>query len=143
MLTRTLQVAILASSIVVFALDARTQMPTGTCLPVIDTTSREMVRYLDTLVTAATPEKQELRHILGLSNATAGQVVPITDDSVCTRAAIALNTIARVKRSSIPVYVTAMGSLFAVADTAARIKGGTPLWFFDASWSYLALLESF
>jgi hypothetical protein len=143
MLTRTLRVVLLASSILVCASDARAQTPTGTCLPVSDSTSTEMVAFLDTLLTSPTQEKQELRYKLGLSNATIAQVVPITDDSVCTRAAIALNNIARVKRSSISVSVTAVGSLFAVADTAARINGGTPLWFFDASWAYVNLLESF
>jgi hypothetical protein len=125
------------------SVSARAQSPAGTCLPASDSISARMLRFLDSLVVASTTSRQELRHKLGVSAATIPQITPVTVDSVCTRAAVALNTIARVKRSSIPLYVATVGSAFAVADTAAHISGGTPLWFFDGSWHYIALLQYF
>ena len=102
-----------------------------------------MVRFLDTLLAASTQQRQELRASLGLSTVTIGQVAPVTADSICTRAATALNTFATQKRSTIPLYVVAVGDKFAVADTATDINGVTPLWVFDSSWKLVELLQWF
>ena len=143
MRTHALGIVVVVCCLFASRTPASAQTPTGTCLPATDTTSRSMVEFLDILVSANNPEMQDLRHQLGLSNATTQQVVPITADSICTHAAIALNSYATIKRSSIPLYVTAVGNLFAVADTTTRVKGATPLWFYDSSWNYVFLLESF
>jgi len=102
-----------------------------------------MVRFLDTLLTASRQQRQELRTSLGLSTVTIAQVAPVTVDSICTRAATALNTLAAEKRSTIPLYVVAVGDKFAVADTATDINGVTPLWVFDSSWKLVELLQEF
>lgn len=125
------------------ASQAVAQAPTGTCLPATDSTSQRMVRYLDTLVTSSDSGQQQLVHILSLSSPTLSDVSPVTNDSICTQAAVALNSIARVKRSSISLYVVKVKNVFAVVDTVARINGGYPLWFFDSNWSYVNLLEWF
>ena len=119
------------------------QSATGKCLSASDTTSRKMVRFLDTLLTAFTQQRQELRDSLGLSTITIGQIAPVTADSICTRAATALNTLATQKRRKIPLYVVAVGDNFAVADTATDINGVTPLWVFDSSWNLVELLQWF
>jgi hypothetical protein len=102
-----------------------------------------MIRFLDTLLAASTQQRQELRTSLGLSTVSIGQVAPVTADSICSRAATALNTLATQKRSTIPLYVVAVGDKFAVADTATDINGVTPLWVFNSSWKIVELLQWF
>jgi hypothetical protein len=132
-----------ASAIGLSFSSGQAQSATGSCLSTSDTTSTKMVRFLDTLLTASTQQRQELRVSLGLSTVTIGQVAAVTADSICTRAATALNSLATQKRSTIPLYVVAVGDKFAVADTATDINGVTPLWVFDSSWNLVELLQWF
>jgi hypothetical protein len=140
---RSGQLVAIAAAICLSFSSGWAQSATGTCLSARDTTSTKMIRFLDTLLAASTQQRQELRTSLGLSTVSIGQVAPVTADSICSRAATALNTLATQKRSTIPLYVVAVGDKFAVADTATDINGVTPLWVFNSSWKLVELLQWF
>jgi hypothetical protein len=75
-----------------------------------------------------------IRSKLGLNAVTPAQVELISDNTVCTLAAYALDALRDEKSTSYDLYVFALGPSYAVMDRDERGSGYAVAWIFDSTW---------
>lgn len=142
MLQRRFLLLLLSLSALLFAPRLRAQTVTGTCLPT-DSISTRIVRLFQSFISGSTPEDSTMRSTLGLNAVTSSEVVVVTADSVCSRAAMAMDAQRDEKSTSYSLYVVALGTSYAVVDTTGTRRGYTPAWVFDQNWNFISAVQAF
>jgi hypothetical protein len=110
---------------------------TGTC-QAGDSTSARILETLNRIVAPRIASDSMIRSKLGLNAVTPAQIELITNNSVCTRAAYALDALRDEKSTSYSVYVFSLGTSYAVMDRDARGSGYAVAWIFDSAWQFVA-----
>lgn len=134
----------LTASLLAPAAAARAGTPaaaaTGSCAPK-DARSDRLVAtfkaFLGKTDMGGTIEKTTM----GVATVTPAQVVLVTDNTTCTRAAAAFDAKQVEKRASYTLYVVALGSSYAVEDTRVLQAGFETASVFDANWKYVGVKQ--
>jgi len=118
------------------------QRITGTCAP-IDSTSARLVAAFVSIDTSHTSSDTTGRALLGMTSVIPSQILPVTDDSICTKAAVAMAAQGTQKSTSYKLYVVTLGSSYAVLDRTVVGAGYAVAWVFDRAWNYVATQQIF
>lgn len=78
---------------------------------------------------------------MGLATVTPSQVVLVTDNAICTKAAAAFDAKQLEKRSSYTLYVVTLGSSYGVEDTRMLQAGFETADVFDSNWKYIGVRQ--
>jgi hypothetical protein len=73
----------------------------------------------------------------GVAGVTPSQVTLVTDNAICTKAAIAFDKKQLKKRSNYTLYVVSLGSSYAVEDTVMLQAGFETADIYDSKWTLL------
>lgn len=73
---------------------------------------------------------------LGLATVTPSQVLLVTDNAICSKAAAAFDPFALERRSRYTLYVVTLGSSYAVEDTWVSQVGFETADVFDGNWKH-------
>jgi hypothetical protein len=122
------------------ALDAQSII--GTCAPT-DTTSARLITAFTSIDTSQTASDSVGRVKLGLTGVTPSQIVAVTDNAVCTRAAKAIDAQRTRKSDRLTLYVVAVGTSYAVLDRTVIGHGYAVAWVFDHNWNFVAAQQVF
>jgi hypothetical protein len=140
---RCLKIALLAT--VAFSAASGTidaQAITGTCASA-DTTGTRLIGAFTNILTPHIASDTTVQAGLGLIGVTPAQIAIVTDNSVCTRAATALDAYRTVKSTSYTLYVLTVGTSYAVLDRDAIGPGYVVAWVFDHDWKFVAAQQVF
>lgn len=135
---RCLKVALMA--IVAVGGASRTidaQSITGTCAPA-DTTSARLIGAFTNILTPHIASDTTVQSGLGMIGVTPAQIAIVTNDSLCTQAATALDAYRTAKSTSYTLYVLTIGTSYAVLDRDAIGPGWVVSWVFDHNWNFVA-----
>jgi hypothetical protein len=113
------------------------QTTTGTCASK-DTTSARLIAGFTTMVTKTTLAATIERKGLGITNVTPSQIVLVTDKSICTKAAVAMDAITTEKRARYKLYVVTLGTSYGVLDNTVVAPGYALAYVFDHNWKYMS-----
>jgi hypothetical protein len=111
---------------------------TGTCAPK-DARSDRLISKFKAFVGKTDLGGTVEKTTVGLAKVTPSQVVLVTDNSVCTKAAVAFNATQLQKHTSYTLYVVTLGSSYGVVDTKMLQPGYEPAFVFDSAWKYIAV----
>jgi hypothetical protein len=124
-----------------------TRAVTGTCAPK-DVRSDRLIAHFKNFVGETGIGGTILKKELGLTDVTPSQVTLVTDNAICSKAAVAydrhLDTYTKKigqqsvqKRSSYSLYVVTLGSSYAVEDTKSLQPGFETADVYDKDWKYI------
>jgi hypothetical protein len=112
-----------------------------------DSNSASMLHDLQQMADTGNTEYPVVRAKLHIPVVPAAQVVLVSDDSTCTRARQALDSLIHATNPNAanplparPLYVIKVGSVTAVNDPNGRAGEYTPIDFFDPQWSFLGTI---
>lgn len=78
---------------------------------------------------------------MGLATVTPSQVLLVTDNAICTKAAAAFDAKQLENRSSYTLYVVTLGSSYGVEDTRMLQAGFETADVFDSNWKYIGVRQ--
>lgn len=108
---------------------------TGRCAS-RDVRSDRLVAHFKTFVGKTDMGGTIEKTTIGLKDVTPSEVVLVTDNAICARAAVAFNAKQLQKRSSYTLYVIRLGSSYGVEDTVELQPGWETADVFDSNWKY-------
>jgi hypothetical protein len=109
---------------------------TGTCAP-RDERSDRLVANFKAFVGKNDMAGTIMKKTDGVAGVTPSQVALVTDNAICTKAAIAFDKKQLKKRSNYTLYVVRLGSSYAVEDTVMLQKGFETADIYDSNWTLL------
>jgi hypothetical protein len=113
------------------------QTVTGNCAPK-DTTSARLIAKFKSIVTSKNLVGQVDRSRLGLENVNPSQILLVTDKTICTRAAVAMEANRPLKLTSHTVYVLTLGTSYGVLRNTIVDSRYTVADVFDRNWKYVS-----
>jgi hypothetical protein len=113
------------------------------CQPA-DSVSVDMLAEIKQLML---PTKNSLRTKLQLPIADTSQITLVTDQAVCARGLVALDSLIHATNPDAPVnlpgrnlYVVSIGSYKGLVDPTASAGEWVPIYFFDDLWTYVSMV---
>lgn len=128
--------------IAAFGYSADAQAVKGTCRPT-DEMSARIVEYFQGIVTPQASADTTLRNDLGLAGVTPAQVTIVSDPSICTKAASAMNKLDQAPQPEYALYVVRVGTSYGVVEPTWRSGEWTPAILFDSRWKLRQTLLAF
>ena len=118
----------------------RARSITGTCAQK-DARSDRLIANLKAFVGKSDVGGTIEKTTMGVKDLTPAQVALVTNNSICSKAAAALEKKLLEKRSSYSLYVVTIGSSYAVEDTKMLQPGFETADIFDKDWKYIGVRQ--
>ena len=118
----------------------RARVAGGTCAPA-DERSARLIAHFKAFVGKTDLGGTIEKKTAGLSDVTPAQVHLVTDNAICSKAAVAFEKNLLQKRSSYSLYVVSLGSSYAVEDTKMLQPGWETADVFDSNWKYVEVRQ--
>ena len=113
---------------------------TGSCAPK-DSRSDRLIAELKAFVGKTDLGGTVEKNTLGLATVTPSQVVLVTDNAICTKAAAAFDSTQLEKRTSYTLYVVTLGSSYGVEDTRMLQVGFETADIYDSNWKHIGIRQ--
>jgi hypothetical protein len=119
---------------------ARARAVSGSCAPK-DARSDRLIAHFKAFVGKTDMGGTIEKKTMGVETVTPSQVALVTDNAVCTKAAVAFDKTQLQKRSSYTLYVVTLGSSYGVEETKMLQAGFETADVFDSNWKYIGVRQ--